>query len=67
MVLICWEHRNIMSAINRRVRISNYSEILPSWANVFYLVWMLDLAQGTYTWSFTNQNLISGDVPSQGP
>ncbi len=53
-----------MSAINSSVRISNYSKIPPSWPNVFYLVWVLDLAQGTYTWSFTNQNLISGDVPS---
>ncbi len=68
VVLICWEHKNIMpnimSAINSSVRISNYSKIPPSWPNVFYLVWVLDLAQGTYTWSFTNQNLISGDVPS---
>ena len=68
VVLICWEHKNIMpnimSAINSSVRISNYSKIPPSWPNVFYLVWVLDLAQGTYTWSSTNQNLISGDVPS---
>src|SRR5258708_21755584 len=68
VVLICWEHKNIMpnimSAINSSVRISNYSKIPPSWPNVFYLVWVLDLAQGTYTWSFTNQNLIFGDVPS---
>src|SRR5260221_11659819 len=39
VVLICWEHKNIMpnimSAINRSGRISNYSKIPPSWPNVF--------------------------------
>jgi len=72
-VLICWEHDNIMPTImgfiNKCVPISNYSSITNPFPNVFYLVWILDLATGndgthTYTWSYTNQNLIADDVQS---
>jgi hypothetical protein len=66
-VLICWEHHNIMpkimQAINSGVPISNYGSIPHKWPDVFYLVWVLDLNSGTYTWSSQNQNLIAGDAP----
>ncbi len=68
MVLICWEHDNIMpnimGAINSRVPITNYSSIPSPFPNVFYLVWILDLKDGSYTWTWTNQNLIADDVRS---
>lgn len=66
VVLICWEHDNIMpnimQAINQAVPIQNYSAIPNPWPNVFYLVWVLDLVSGVYVWSSQNQNLIAGDV-----
>lgn len=66
IVLICWEHDNIMpnimQAINQAVPISNWSQIPSSWPNVFYLVWVLDYGDGSYIWHSTNQNLIAGDV-----
>ncbi len=66
VVLICWEHDNIMpnimSAINQTVTITNYSSLPPSWPDVFYMVWILDLTGSTYVWSWTNQNLMAGDV-----
>jgi hypothetical protein len=67
-VLICWEHDNIMpnmmQAINSAVPIANYDSIPNPWPNVFYLVWVLDLNTGTYTWTSVNQNLLDGDVQS---
>jgi hypothetical protein len=68
IVLICWEHDNIMpnimSAINKAVAISNYSSLPPSWPNVFYLVWVLNLDSDgkSYKWHSVNQNLMQGDV-----
>ena len=66
VVLICWEHDNIMpnimSAINGKVPISNYASIPNPFPDVFYLVWVLDLNGSSYTWSSVNQNLMSGDV-----
>jgi hypothetical protein len=66
VVLICWEHDNIMpnimGAINSKVPITNYSSITNPFPDVFYLVWILDLTDGSYTWTWTNQNLIAGDV-----
>ena len=70
VVLICWEHDNIMpnimGAINEKVPISNYSSIPNPFPDVFFLVWVLDLNQkGTgYTWTPVNQNLMAGDVQS---
>jgi len=68
VVLICWEHDNIMpnimGAINSKVPISNYTAIPNPFPDVFYLVWILDLEGGEYTWSSTNQNLVAGDVQS---
>jgi hypothetical protein len=65
-VLICWEHDNIMPnimhAIHTTVPIANYDALPPAWPGVFYLVWVLDLKDGSYTWSSHNQNLIAGDV-----
>ena len=65
-VLICREHKNIMpnimQAINGAIPIANYESIPTAWPEVFYLVWILDLAGGSYTWSSQNQNLIAGDV-----
>jgi hypothetical protein len=72
IVLICWEHDNIMpnvmGAINNQVPITNYSSIPNPFPNVFYLVWVLDLNQNpnqtgnSFTWTPVNQNLVSGDV-----
>jgi hypothetical protein len=66
VVLICWEHDNIMpnimSAINSQVPISNYAAIPNPFPDIFYLVWVLDLKNGSYTWSCVNQNLMAGDV-----
>jgi hypothetical protein len=65
-VLICWEHDNIMpnmiGAIHAAVPISNYAAIPNPFPGVFYLVWVLDLKDGSYTWSSVNQNLMAGDV-----
>lgn len=70
-VLICWEHDNIMpnimSHIDKHVPISNYSSIPNPFPDVFYMVWILDLEtdksnKQSYTWSFTQQNLMAGDV-----
>jgi hypothetical protein len=65
-VLICWEHDNIMpnimQAINAAVPITNYGSLPEAWPNVFYLVWVLDLNNGRYTWTSVNQNLMAGDV-----
>jgi hypothetical protein len=68
VVLICWEHDNIMpnliGHINERIGISNYAEIPNPFPDVFYLVWILDLSKkGThYKWRSVNQNLVAGDV-----
>jgi hypothetical protein len=72
VVLICWEHDNIMpnimGAIDKQVPITNYASIPNPFPDVFYLVWVLDLNQNpnqagpSYTWTSVNQNLISGDV-----
>lgn len=66
VVLICWEHDNIMpnimKAIDDKVPITNYSKIPNPFPNVFYLVWVLDFDNGKYTWNSTNQNLMAGDV-----
>lgn len=73
IVLICWEHDNIMpnimSDINAQVSISNYSSIPNPFPNVFYLVWVLNLKQdksgkNEYEWHSVNQNLMAGDVQS---
>lgn len=68
VVLICWEHDNIMpnimQAIHSTVPITNYGSIPNTWPNVFYLVWVLDLNGGSYMWSSLNQNLIAGDATS---
>lgn len=65
-VLIAWEHDNIMpnimKAINDQVTIANYAKITNPFPDVFYLVWVLDLNGGKYTWTSTNQNLMAGDV-----
>jgi hypothetical protein len=65
-VLICWEHDHIMpdmvGDINAKCEITNYSQIPNPFPNVFYLVWILDLKDGKYTWSSVNQNLLAGDV-----
>jgi hypothetical protein len=61
VVLICWEHDNIMpnimGAINERVPISNYSSIPSPFPDGFYLVWVLDLNHDgkSYTWIGGNQ------------
>ena len=66
--LICWEHDNIMpnimQAIHGSVPISNYASIPNPFPDVFYLVWILDLASDgkSYTWSSVNQNLMAGDI-----
>jgi hypothetical protein len=66
VVLICWEHDNIMpnimGAINAQVPIANYSSIPNPFPGVFYLVWVLDLKGGNYIWTSVNQNLMAGDV-----
>jgi hypothetical protein len=68
VVLICWEHDNIMpnvvGAINAAVPIANYTSIPAAWPDVFYLVWVFDLdSKGTsYTWTSISQNLMAGDV-----
>ncbi len=72
VVLICWEHDNIMpnimTDINNGVKIGNFSSIQPNpWPDVFYLVWVLTLGQDSsgnnfYTWQSVNQNLMAGDV-----
>lgn len=66
VVLICWEHNNIMphimGAINETVPISNYAAITNPFPNVFYLVWVLDLKGESYLWTSVNQNLMAGDV-----
>jgi hypothetical protein len=68
VVLICWEHDNIMpnimQAIDSAVPITNYGSIPAAWPNVFYLVWVLDLRGDSYTWTSVNQNLMAGDVVS---
>jgi hypothetical protein len=68
VVLICWEHDNIMpnimGSIHSKVPIANYSSITSPFPDVFYLVWILDLNGGSYTWTWTNQNLMAGDVQS---
>jgi hypothetical protein len=65
-VLICWEHDHIMpdiiGHIHKEVPITNYAHIMSPFPNVFYLVWVLDLKDGKYTWSSVNQNLMAGDV-----
>jgi hypothetical protein len=53
---------NIMQAINAAVPITNYGSLPEAWPNVFYLVWVLDLNNGRYTWTSVNQNLMAGDV-----
>jgi hypothetical protein len=68
VVLICWEHDNIMpnivGAINSTVPITNYKSIPNPWPDVFYLVWVFDLASNgaSYTWTSVNQNLMAADV-----
>ena len=66
LVLICWEHDNIMpnvmSAINSKIPISNYAAIPNPFPDVFHLVWVLDLNGNSYTWSSVNQSLLAGDV-----
>jgi hypothetical protein len=68
VVLICWEHDNIMpnlmGNINERIRISNYKDIPNPFPDVFYLVWILDLGKKgkQYKWRSVNQNLMAGDV-----
>ena len=66
VVLVCWEHDHIMpdimKAIDKTVPISNYGKLPSAWPDVFYLVWVLDLAGSTYVWTSTNQNLMAGDV-----
>jgi hypothetical protein len=68
VVLICWEHDNIMpnlmGAINHQVAIANYSSIPNPFPDVFYLVWVLDLNGNSYRWTSVNQNLMDGDVQS---
>jgi hypothetical protein len=68
VVLICWEHDNIMpnmiSAINALIPITNFAKIPAKWPNVFYKVWVLDFDGGEYVWNEVNQNLIAGDVTS---
>jgi hypothetical protein len=70
VVLICWEHDNIMpnimGAIHKQIPIANYSSIPNPFPSVFYLVWVLDLNQErtSYTWTSVNQNLMAGDVQS---
>jgi hypothetical protein len=68
IVLICWEHDNIMpnilGTINRQVPIANYASIPNPFPDVFYLVWVLDLKDHSYTWTSVSQNLIAGDVQS---
>jgi hypothetical protein len=66
VVLVCWEHHhimpNILEAINGQVPITNYSAIPTGFPDVFYLVWVLDLSGGRYTWTPVNQNLMANDV-----
>jgi hypothetical protein len=68
VVLISWEHDNIMpnmmGAIHAKTPILNYDSIPNLFPNVFYLVWVLDLNEDgkSYTWSSVNQNLMAGDV-----
>jgi hypothetical protein len=68
VVLICWEHDNIMPhimcAISAKVPISNYESILDPFPDVFYLVWILDLKKKGYEWRSVNQNLMAGDLSS---
>ena len=66
VVLICWEHDNIMphlmQAIDQEVAITNYASIPNPRPDVFYLVWVLDLAGKSYVWTSVKQNLMAGDV-----
>ncbi len=66
VVLICWEHDNIMpnimNAIKSAVPITNYSSIPNPFPDVFYMVWVLDLVGSSYTWTYVNQNLMAGDL-----
>ena len=68
IVLICWEHDNIMPNIMKnidgQVKISNYKSIPKKFPDVFYLVWVLELDSSgkKYKWSSVNQNLMAGDV-----
>jgi hypothetical protein len=66
VVLICWEHDNIMpnimKAIDQAVTITNYGSLPKAWPNVFDLVWVLDLKGDAYTWTEVHQNLMPGDV-----
>jgi len=66
VVLICWEHDNIMpnlmGHIDKHVKITNYSSIPNPFPDVFYLVWVLDLdSKGHYKWHSVNQHLMAGD------
>ena len=65
VVLICWEHDNIMpnmmSAIDSAVKITQFSHIPNPFPNVFDLVWVLDLDKNIYKWSSVKQHLMAGD------
>lgn len=65
VVLICWEHDNIMpnimSAIDSTFKITHFSHIPNPFPNVFDLVWVLDLNKNTYEWSSVKQHLMAGD------
>ncbi len=66
VALICWEHDNIMPNMMTHIKnayaITNWSSIPNPWPDVFYLVWVLNLKDGSYVWHSVNQNLIHGDV-----
>jgi len=66
VVLICWEHHNIMpniiGGIHSKVPITNYSSIPNAFPDVFYLVWVLNLKGRSYKWTSTHQNLMASDV-----
>ena len=66
VVLICWEHDNIMpnmmTDIKNAYDITNWSSIPSAWPDVFYLVWVLNLKGDKYQWHSVNQNLLQGDV-----
>ena len=65
VVLICWEHDNIMphimKAIDSAFKINHFSHIPNPFPDVFDLVWVLDLDKNTYNWSSVKQHLMAGD------
>ncbi len=70
VVLICWEHDNIMpnlmTAIDNIQKIHKFKNLPRAWPDVFDLVWVLDWnsSNNDYDWTQTHQHLMAGDSAS---